>query len=460
MCDSVNDTYLHIIIMIEQQYIDLFQQYRTDIDNNSIEILNVQRDAAFEKFKEIGFPTSKIEEYKHSDISRTFDTELGLNILNIPIPVSPYETFKCDVPNLATNLHFLVNDRYYENNQQVEGLPSEVYAGGMKEFAKRYPEIFKEHYAQSADYSDNGVAAFNTMFAPDGFVLYIPKNVELEKPIQLINILRGGVDLSVNRRILIIAEEGAKGKLLVCDHAVDDVHFVVTQVTEIFAGENSELVFDELEENSEKVTRLSSLFTVQLGRSHVIASSITLHNGFTRNNYRFRMLGEYAQATIGGLAICDKDQHVDNYAFLDHVAPNCTSTELFKYVLQERSTGVFCGKILVEKDAQKTLAYQTNRNLVASRDARMFAKPQLEIYADDVKCSHGLTTGHLDDEAMFYLRARGIPQEEAKMLLMVAFTKDVLDLISIDSLKERLEFLIDKRFRGELMRCGNCNVCK
>lgn len=446
--------------MIEQQYIDLFQQYRSEIDSNSVHTMNEQRDAAFETFKEIGFPTSKIEEYIHSDVSLAFDSDLGVNIRNIPIPVNPYDTFKCDVPNLDTNLHFLVNDRYYENNDQREKLPKEVYAGSMNEFSKQYPAIFKEYYGQSVDYSDNGVAAYNTMFAPDGFVLYVPKGVEVDKPIQLINILRGGVDLSVNRRILIIAEKGAKVKLLVCDHALDDVHFVVTQVTEIFADETSEIDFYELEENSTKVTRLSSLFTAQQRQSNVITSNITLHNGYTRNNYRFRLLGEEAHATIGGLAIADKNQHVDNYAFLDHAMPNCTSNELFKYVLQEKSTGVFCGKILVEKDAQKTLAYQTNRNLVASPDAKMFAKPQLEIYADDVKCSHGLTTGHLDDDALFYLQTRGIPKEEAKMLLMIAFTKDVLDLINIESLKERLEFLIDKRFRGKLMRCGNCNVCK
>ena len=446
--------------MIEQQYIDLFQQHREDIDDNSVDVMNELRDEAFDTFKEMGFPTSKEEEYIHSNISRAFDADLGLNIRDIPISVNPYDTFKCDVPNLATNLHFLVNDRYYENSNQVEGLPEGVFAGGMKEFAKKHPAVFKEYYGQGGDYSKDGLVAYNTMFAPDGFVLYIPKGVKIDKPLQLINILRGAVDLNVNRRILIIAEAETKAKLLVCDHALDDVHFVVTQVTEIFADESSEIDFYELEENSTKVTRLSSLYTAQQSKSNVITSNITLHNGYTRNNYRFRLLGEEAHATIGGLAITDKSQHVDNYAFLDHASPNCTSNELFKYVLQEQSTGVFCGKILVEKDAQKTLAYQTNRNLLASPDAKMFAKPQLEIYADDVKCSHGLTTGHLDDDALFYLQARGISQEEAKMMLMVAFTKDVVDLINIDSLKERLEYLIDKRFRGELMRCGNCEVCK
>mgnify|MGYP001385365148 FL=1 len=446
--------------MIEQQYIDLFQAYRKEIDKSSIDVMNEQRDAAFETFKEMGFPTSKDEEYIHSNISLAFDADLGLNIRDIPIPVNPYDTFKCDVPNLATNLHFLVNDRYYENKNQVEGLPEGVYAGGMRGFAKQYPAIVKKYYGQGGDYSKNGLVAYNTMFAPDGFVLYIPKGVKIDKPLQLINILRGGVDLNVNRRILIIAEANTKAKLLICDHALDDVHFVVTQVTEIFVDESAEIDFYELEENSTKVTRLSSLYTAQQSKSNVITSNIALHNGYTRNNYRFRLLGEEAHATIGGLAITDKNQHVDNYAFLDHVSPNCTSNELFKYVLQDSSTGVFCGKILVEKDAQKTLAYQTNRNLIASPDAKMYAKPQLEIYADDVKCSHGLTTGHLDHEALFYLRARGIPKEEAEMMLMVAFTKDVVELINIESLKERLEYLIDKRFRGELMRCGNCEVCK
>ena len=136
------------------------------------------------------------------------------------------------------------------------------------------------------------------------------------------------------------------------------------------------------------------------------------------------------------------------------------SDELFKTVLNDKATGVFCGKILVEKDAQKTLAYQTNRNLLNSDSAQMFAKPQLEIYADDVKCSHGLTTGHLDEESLFYMRSRGIDKEEARLLLLVAFTRDVVDLVRIPSLQERLVTLISKRFRGELLRCGNCNVCK
>ncbi len=211
----------------------------------------------------------------------------------------------------------------------------------MQVFSVNYPEQFEKYYAKIADYSDNGVVAYNTMFAQDGFVVYVPKNVSVDKPLQLINILRGGVDLNVNRRILIIAEENAHVKLLVCDHTVDDVNFVVTQVTEIFADVSAQVDMYELEENSVKVTRLNNLFSEQKEKSNVVTSGITLHNGYTRNNYRYRILGEHAEAHAGGLAICDKSQHIDNFAFLDHSVPNCTSNELFKTVLQDKSTGGF-----------------------------------------------------------------------------------------------------------------------
>ncbi|MDD3787375.1 MAG: Fe-S cluster assembly protein SufD [Petrimonas sp.] len=442
--------------MTEQQYIDLFQSYRKQIDDNSVEGMNKHRDAAFQKFKEIGFPTAKQEDYKHSDVARNFDGDFGLNLRNLEFPIDPYRVFRCDVPNISTQLHFLINDRYHHRSSTVNSFPGGVFIGCMQHFAEKFPSVFNEYYAQIAHYEDNGTVAYNTMFAQDGFVVYVPENTIVEKPLQLINVLRSDVDINVNRRILIIAGKNAQVKLLACDHTVDDVNFVVTQVTEIFAGENAQVDFYELEENSVNVKRFANLFSRQFANSNVITSCITLHNGFTRNNFEFKLLGEHAEAHVGGIAICDKEQHADNYAFLDHAVPNCMSNELFKYSLDERATGAFCGKILVEKDAQKTQAYQNNKNLVISDTAKMFSKPQLEIYADDVKCSHGLTTGQLDQDALFYLRARGISKSEARQMLMVAFMEDVLDLIRIDSLRERLEYLIDRRFRGELLRCGGC----
>lgn len=293
--------------MIEQQYIDLFETYREEIDKNATPGLNKERDAAFESFKKLGFPTSEPEDYKHSDISRAFDTELGLNLRNIPIPVNPYDAFKCDVPNLNTHVFFLINDRYYDKPRSNPSLPEGVFAGSLQTFSEKYPRVFNAYYNKIADYSNNGVAAYNTMFAQDGFVVYVPENTVVEKPLQLINILRGGVDLNVNRRILLIVGKNARVKLLVCDHTVDDVHFVVTQVIEIAAEENAQIDLYELEENSEKATRISLLYCNQQERSKVTAAGITLHNGYTRNDYRFKLLGEYAETHVGGLAISDKN---------------------------------------------------------------------------------------------------------------------------------------------------------
>lgn len=437
--------------MIEQQYIDLFNNNRSKIDNDSVKGMNRHRDDAFEVFSKSGFPTSKLEDYKNTNVARLFDTDLSLNINNTDIQINPYDTFKCDVPNLNSHLYFMVNDKYYNKEDNNSELGKGVFVGSMQQFADKKPKIFKKHYAQIADLNDNGTVAYNTMFAYDGFVVYVPENVVIEQPLQIVNILKSDVDMNVNRRFLIIAERNAQVKLLICDHTVDNANFVVTQVTEIFADRDSVVDVYELEENSSNTNKINNLFSNQKENSHVNVSGITLHNGVTRNNYKFRLLGEYAEAHIGGLAISDKEQHIDNYAFLDHSVPNCHSNELFKYALQDKSVGVFCGKILVEKDAQKTLAYQDNKNLLVSEDARMYSKPQLEIYADDVRCSHGLTTGHIDNDALFYLQCRGLKEEEAKMMLMVAFTKDVVEMIRIKSLREHLDNLIDKRFRGKLV---------
>lgn len=170
--------------------------------------------------------------------------------------------------------------------------------------------------------------------------------------------------------------------------------------------------------------------------------------------------GEHAEISLCGMSVLDREQHLDTYSLITHEAKNCTSNELFKNVLNDRSTGAFSGKILVKQGADKTEAYQTNRNLCETRECRMYSKPQLEIYADDVKCSHGMSTGQLDENALFYMQSRGIPRNEAQMLLSVAFTADVLEHIQLDALKERLRKLVEKRFRGELSRCSGCHMCQ
>lgn len=446
--------------MVENQYIELFSQYRETIDSKSADILNSLRDSAFESFKNQGFPTEQLEDFQNTDVASRFDGDYGLNINQFIPNINPYVAFKCNVQNLSTNLYFLLNDSFSKNYLPDVAYPKGVFIGSLKEFAEQQPDICKKYYGKIANIDANGIVAYNTMLTQDGFVVYVPDNVVIEQPIQLINILISRVDFQVNRRLLLIAGKNSQFKLLTCDHAVDSAKFLATQVTEIFADENAHIDFYELEETSDKTTRLASTFIKQEKTSNVLVNNITLHCGFTRNNYYLKLDGEYSEGYVSGIVIANKEQHVDNFIFVDHAKPNCHSNQLFKYVLQDSSTGVFCGRILVEQDAQKTLAYQSNNNLCSSPKAKMFSKPQLEIYADDVKCSHGLTTGQLDEEALFYLQARGIPKDEAKLMLMQAFTSGVLDLVRLDVLKERLQELIEKRFKGEQARCGDCAVCK
>ena len=188
--------------------------------------------------------------------------------------------------------------------------------------------------------------------------------------------------------------------------------------------------------------------------------NITLHNGVTRNRTDLTLSGEYAETTLNGLVIADKEQQVDNNTLIDHRVPHCQSQQLYKYVLDDKARCAFAGRVLVREGAQKTVSQETNANLLGSREARIYTQPMLEIYADDVKCSHGSTVGQLGEQAMFYMQQRGIPYEEARMLLKFAFAADVLSTIHLDALHDRLNYLVDKRFRGELSKCEGCRMCK
>lgn len=444
----------------EQQYIDLFTQYEALICKHSAEVLNAPRARAFADFEQLGFPTRKNEKYKYTDASKYFAPDYGLNLSRLEFPVNPYEVFKCDVPNMSTSLYFVVNDSFYQKAQPTATLPDGVLFGSLKEMAEAHPELIKKYYGKLADTSQDAIAAFNTMFAQDGVCMYVPKGTVIDKPIQLVNILRADTNTMVNRRILIILEEGAQAKLLICDHAMDEVNFLSTQVIEVFAHDNTVFDLYELEETHNSTIRFNNLYVHQEANSNVLLNGMTLHNGTTRNTTSVTLAGKGAEVNLCGVAIADKNEQVDNHTFIDHQVSDCTSNELFKYVLDDQAVGAFAGRVLVREGAQHTSSQQTNRNTCATREARMYTQPQLEIYADDVKCSHGATVGQLDENALFYMRQRGITLKEARLLLMFSFVNEVIDNIRMDALKDRLHLLVEKRFRGELNKCQGCAICK
>ena len=438
----------------EQQYIDLYKQARGMIHEHSSDVMNSVRDEAFERFMSSGFPTRKVERYKYTDIQQLFAPDYGLNLNRLTIPVDPYNAFRCDVPNLSTSLYFVVNDVFYQDEKPKGHLPAGVIIGSLKDFAT------SAYYNQLAGKANDATTDLNTMLAQDGLYVYVPKNVKVDRAIQVINILRSDVDLMVNRRVLIVLEEGAELKMLFCDHAADDKNFLATQVIEAYVGANASLDLYCLEETHHKNVRVSNVYIDQQRDSRVNHNVITLHNGVTRNKLDLTFSGEGAECQCYGCVIADKHQHVDNNTLISHKVPHCTSNELYKYVLDDKAVGAFAGRVLVEHGAQKTTSQMTNQNLTASKEARMYTQPMLEIYADDVKCAHGSTVGQLNDAALFYMRQRGISLEEAKVLLQNAFINEVIDKMQLEPLRDRLHYLVEKRFRGELNKCKGCQLCK
>lgn len=444
----------------EKQYIELYTQARDMLNAHSSAVMNAVRDTAFEDFKRQGFPSRKVERYKYTSMEKLFAPDYGVNVNRVEFPVNPYSVFSCDVPNLSTSLYFVVNDSFYKKALPKVGLPEGVEVMSLKDAADERPELVGKYYGQIAKTSEDAVTALNTMLAEDGLFIHVGRNVKADRAIQVVNILRSDVDLMVNRRVLIVMDEGAEAKLLFCDDSADDRNFLGTQVIEAYVGENASLDLYCLEETHDKNTRVSNVYIEQQANSRVNHNVITLRNGITRNRLDLVFKGEGAECWCNGCVIADKSQHVDNNTLIDHQVGHCDSHELYKYVVDDDAIGAFAGRVLVRHDSQKTTSDERNQNLVMTKRARMYTQPMLEIYADDVKCSHGSTVGQLNDAAMFYMQQRGIDEHEAKLLLEFAFIGEVIDQIKLEPLRDRLHQLVEMRFRGELGKCSNCKICK
>ena len=444
----------------EKQYIDLYNETQGMIKQHSCDVLNKVRNKAFEDFKRQGFPTKKMERYKYTDISKLFAPDYGLNLQRLKMPINPYEEFKCDVPDLNTSLYFVVNDQFYTDQLPKPQLNDGIVVDSFLNALKTHSEIITKHYAKLADTAKDALTAFNTMLAQDGLFVYVPKDVKADRTIQVINILRSDVNLMLNRRILIVLEDGAELSMLFCDDSADDRKFLATQVIEAYVGNNAKLELNCLEETHLKNVRISNVYIDQQKNSRVSHNIITLHNGVTRNKLDLTFSGEGSECFLNGCVVADKHQHVDSNTVINHSVGNCTSNQLYKYVLDDHAVGAFAGLVYVAKDAQKTLSHEVNQNLCASSTAHMYTQPMLEIYADDVQCNHGSTVGQLNDAALFYMQQRGIDKREAKLLLEFAFVNEVIDKMELVPLRDRLHHLVEKRLRGELDKCRGCQLCK
>ncbi|MBI5219674.1 MAG: Fe-S cluster assembly protein SufD [Bacteroidia bacterium] len=442
---------------INEELTGLFQEHVHDIRKNSPEFINAKREEAFADFKKLGLPSQNIEEYRYMDFGKLFKGNYTQLYEPQKLTVDFSSLFKCNVPELDSYIIVLVNGRYYRSDLKFK-FPKGVLIGGLSQLSKEHPEIMETYYNKYAGSENNGLAALNTAFAQDGLFIYIPKNTEIEKPIQIINILVYEKDFMVHPRNFIMADDSSSAKIVVCDHTLTPWKYLTNSVTEIILGNNARLDIYNIQDENNSSAHINSVFVNQSSGSAFVSNIASIHGGTIRNNIHVTLDGERSEANIFGLYLTDRKQHIDNFTFVDHAKPNCVSSQLYKGVLDDEATGAFNGKILVRKDAQNTNAFQKNNNVLLTNEARMNTKPQLEIYADDVKCSHGATVGQINEDALFYMRSRGISEKEARLMLMYAFAFEVIGKINFAPLQERITDLVDKRLRGELSRCSNCVV--
>ena len=435
-------------------YKDLFEANKLLLLNNVPHGLKIKREEAIHHFLEKGFPDRKSEKYKYTQLDNYFGNGYNKSIEYPKINVSVADIFRCDVPQLETHLLILANGKFYRFDQRGN-LPKGVTICSLKDALKTNPQIV-DQYLGKLSKNEDVYASLNTAFATDGFYIHIAKDAALDKPLQIVNLLLSEEDLLVQYRNLIILEENASANIMVCDHTLSIHHFLSNIVTEIFQEKSSklDLIFMQNEHNNS--IKMQSTYVNQESHSDSNINIFTLHGGLVRNNINVLMNGEYANNSCNGFFMADGSQHIDNFTFMHHAKANCESSQLFKGILDNEAKGIFNGRILVDIDSQKTNAYQKSNGILLSDTARMNARPQLEIYADDVKCTHGSAIGQLNDDAMFYMRSRGISKPESRLLLLHAYAYEIVEKINIEPLRERIDEMVGKRLRSELARCHNC----
>ena len=439
-----------------EKYTALFHANRNRLDEGSSPLFNRMREIAIQRFGKAGIPGFKNEDYKYTNLERVFDKEYRHIFEYEKVDVNLNEVFRCDVPHLDTHIILMVNGWYYAGNKKVEGLPAGTVMGSIAQIANEEPELLQNCLNRQAGLSDDSLVALNTAFAKDGFFLYVPDHVVLEKPIQVINLTNSRDAVFSMQRNLIMIGKNSQAKVIFCDHTLNACDTLSNNVTEVFVGRDAVVDVYTIQNQNNQSNSVNSSFFKQDENSTLLTSVATLHGGLIRNNLKVALDGEHAEAHLYGMSFTDKRQHIDNFTSVEHNKANCLSNQLYKNVLDEDSIGAFAGKIHVARDAQKTNAFQRNNNVLLTDTAKMNTKPQLIIDADDVKCSHGATVGQIDEEALFYLRARGLSEMDARLMLMNAFAHEVIQEIRVEALRERIDELVEKRLRGELARCHSC----
>lgn len=432
------------------RYLVEFETLEKDLESGP-ERLRQLRHQAIDRFATLGFPTLKMEEWRFTNVAPIARTEFNLAPERGGIVLGDLAPYRyADSIQLT-----VVNGHLVPEFSDLRCLPEGVIVCSMAESLASHAEKIDEYLGKYAGFENHAFVALNTALFRDGVFVYVPKGVVVERPINLVNIARptGDQPVAMFPRNLFVASESSQVTLVEQFATVGEGPYLTSPVTEIVVEDNATVDHYKLQRESSDAFHMAT-FQIHLGRDGNFSShSISWGGGLVRNDVNAVLDGEGSEATLNGLYMVEGNQLVDNHMRVDHAQAHCDSHELYKGILEGKSRAVFNGRIYVHEGAQKTDAKQTNRNLLISRDAVCNSNPQLEIFADDVKCTHGSTVGQLDDLAVFYLRSRGIGEEAARSLLTYAFAADIVERIKVQPVRQDLEeFLFRRLPKGDIVR--------
>ncbi len=444
------------------QYLELLDSHLATISSKAPDLFNELRPQAIAALRNAGrLPHTGDEDVPNASPALMFAPDYGLNIDRRPIPADVAASFRCDVPNVSTLTAIVVGDTFHPTSTLLRNLPQGLIVMSLAEAAGKHPELVGQYLNKLAADS-SATASLNTALLQDGVFIHLAQGVRVDKAVQVVSIFSTPSPMMAVRRILVVAEPESSLRLLLCDHSQRaDVDYMSSQVAEIFIGQGASVELYDVEESSARTRRMAETFVRQERDASFVSVACSLCGGDTANALNVDLAGEGADTELDALVIAAGERHIDNRIHLSHSAPHCRSRQLFKYALFDSARGAFGGKVVVDPGAVRTDAAQTNRNLLIGPASTMHSAPQLEIYCDDVKASHGATTGQLDERALFYMQSRGIPREEARRMLVQAFMMDVADAIRLEALRDRMRLLVEKRLGGDAAAsCAECTACR
>jgi len=438
------------------------EYYNNILDNKNSLANQTAKKTAIEYIKNNDFPTTKDENWKKTDFKKLFKHQFSY-AEKVDFDEQTLSIF--NISGLNANILVFVNGYFYQEYSNIIEKNNSLIIGNIAKAKKENTEVFEKYFYKETIYNKNLFSAFNSAFAQDGAFVYVPKNKIVENPIHIYNFTDGNNKKTISQtRNLIIAEANSEVKIIQSYHSLSVNYTLSNIVTEIFLEENANVNYNLFQGEGDDASQLNHTQVFQERSSNFSSNVITLCGSIVRNDLLVKINGEGCNTDLNGLYMPDREQHFDNTLFVQHAKPHSYSNQLYRGIIDNKATSVFFGKVYVGKGAIKTFAEQNNNNILLSKYAKAHSKPQLEIYNDDVKCSHGSTIGQLDKEALFYMKTRGIGERKAMVLLLNAFASEVLDKIKIEPFRNYTKHLIDKRMTGEKMdgqcyKMGECRAC-